>query len=135
MNIANLETYYGQDLGPDEFLLKIRPSSNTGFLTKLTQKGKIPLAFENWGHNKYPTHGLNDKPLQIYVFKEEFNKGWKIHQWRFGQSQNWATMIHPKGFTLEIYLTDLLNIIVNNTVIDGVIQGEFKWENNTLIKK
>ena len=41
----------------------------------------------------------------------------------------------PDGFILEIYLSSYLKIILNNTIINCVLQGEFKWYENTLIKK
>lgn len=125
----------GYQLEEDEYLLKIRNNrdgTKTGFLTKLTQKGELPKAFENW-ENQY-WYGRGEKEVcPIYIHKESFYKGWKLLKWRFGQSQNWATIIHPAGFTLEIYLNQFLEIALNNTIEDGEIQGEFKWENNKLI--
>jgi len=127
----------GENLAEDEFLLKIRPNiqrgeilTPTGFLTKLTQKGAIPKAFESWG-----TTYMDKTPLPTYVFREDFHSGWKIVSWRFGQSQNWATMKHPNGFTVEIYLQQLLEIIQQNTVDAGVLIGEFKWADHKLIKR
>ena len=38
----------GQPLGEEEYLLKIRDGV-TGFMTKLTQKGQLPKAFDDWG--------------------------------------------------------------------------------------
>lgn len=124
------------NLKEDEYLLKIRPNNDgtqTGFLTKLTKKGDLPVAFENWETQGW--YGKENKPnYPITLHKENFSKGWKLLRWRFGQSQNWATVIHPKGFTLEIYLKQFLEIVQENTIVKGEIQGEFKWENNILIK-
>jgi hypothetical protein len=61
--------------------------------------------------------------------------GWKIVKWRFGQSQNWATMKHPEGFTVEIYLQQLLELIQTHTVDAGVLIGKFYWKDNKLIKE
>lgn len=130
-----MKKYTGQPLGENEYLLKIREDKawsnhKTGFLTKLTQKGEIPSSFESWG-TSYP----NFEKLPIFVFEEKFRKGWKLCSWRFGQSQNWASLITPEGFTLEIYLNQFLKIIQENTLVNGEIQGEFMWKKNELIKK
>jgi len=130
----------GYVLEKDEYLLKIRKSDatdgrgsyskiDTGFFSKFTQKGQLPKAFDEWGTNYY-----NREKFPAYIFKETFRSGWKLLSWRFGQSQNWARVIHPEGFTLEIYLQQFLEIMQNNTVIDGEIIGEFKWQDNKLIK-
>jgi len=127
----------GYELKDDEYLLKIRPADQyrskgkkTGFLTKLTQKKAIPKVFAEWNGNWDSKCNLT-----TWVFKEEFRSGWKLHDWRFGKSQNWASLVHPKGFTVEIYLTQLLEIMKSHTVIKGEIQGEFKWQDNKLICK
>lgn len=137
----------GEPLTENEFLLKIRDDKvrkwdrdkgeyidegwvKTGFLSKLTQKGQLPKAFEDWGKT------YNDRtPLQTYVFQEDYASGWKIIKWRFGQSQNWATMRHPQGFTVEIYLQQLLEIIQEHNVDVGVLIGEFRWADHRLHKK
>jgi len=125
----------GIKLEDGQYLLKIRPAdkytSETGFLTKFNKDGSVPKAFKEWGVNRYqPT-----EELPTYVFEETFRKGWKLEKWRFGMSQNWATVIHPEGFTLEIYLSDFLNIAKKNTIKKGEVIGEFKWENHKLVKK
>jgi hypothetical protein len=90
----------------------------------------MPKAFADWGKT------YNDRtPLPTYVFEETFRSGWRILSWRFGQSQNWATMRHPEGFTVEIYLQQLLELIKMNTVDAGVLIGEFKWSDHKLIQK
>lgn len=125
----------GTKLGENQYLLKIKPSdkytSETGFLTKFNKDGSIPKAFKEWRGSRYTVK----EELPIYIFEETFRKGWKLDKWRFGMSQNWATVIHPEGFTVEIYLQDFLNIAKNNTIKKGEIIGEFKWEANKLIKK
>lgn len=129
----------GYVLENEEYLLKIRKSDgsgrgilgnfDTGFFSKFTQKGQFPKAFDEWGTSYY-----QKEKLSTYVFRETFRSGWKLLSWRFGQSQNWARVIHPEGFTLEIYLQQFLEIMQNNTVINGEIQGEFKWQDNKLVK-
>jgi len=113
----------------DNYLLKIRQSDNTGFLSQLTQKGQIPKRFTDWPTNYGPKI---DSP--IYFHTEIFQPNWKIKSFRFGESQNWATLIHPLGFSLEIYMTNLLEIIKTTTIINGQLQGSFKWQNNKLIQ-
>lgn len=125
----------GTKLGENQYLLKIRPAdkytSETGFLVKFNKDGSIPKAFKEWGVSRYqPTEAL-----PTYIFEETFRKGWRLEKWRFGMSQNWATVIHPEGFTVEIYLQDFLNIAKNNIIKKGEIIGEFKWEANKLVKK
>ena len=126
-------------LKENEYLLKIRPSQEsypnppTGFLAKYTQKGELQKSFDDWGVNIYPGRPIPD-PLPIALHTEVFKSGWKLFGWRFGKSQNWAEMVHPDGFILEIYLTNFLDIVQENVITFGVLEGEFKWEKNKLIK-
>ena len=134
-------------LGEDEYLLKIREykvsdETATGFLTKLTQKYQIPKAFESWGDitifGDYTTGTrplISTTKLPIYVFKETFRSGWKLYRWRFGESQNWASLIHPEGFTVEVKLHKLLETFKVCDVIKGELQGEYMWTYGELIKK
>jgi hypothetical protein len=83
----------GYQLKENEYLLKIRPASRwhslpTGFLSKLTKKGEIPKAFTEWSTERH-WHGgkLIIKAIEeIYVVTEDFKAGWKLIEWRFGQS-------------------------------------------------
>lgn len=135
--MTNLPIYIpGQILNENEYLLKVRPRNkysicDTGFFSKLTQKNVIPKPFDDWNYNEH----YDKTKLPIYVYTEEFKSGWKLFSWRFGKSQNWAIIIHPEGFTLEIYLNQFLDVIKDCTIINGEIIGEFKWEENRLIKK
>lgn len=144
MILGTYDETYGELL-EDQWLLKLREDSvlewngkehvaketfKTGFLTKLTQKGKVPVKFEDWGKTY-----TDRTPLPTYVWQESFRSGWKLKSWRIGQSQEWAVVKSPEGFTLEIYLTNFLEIVLNESVDQGVIVGEFKWESNKLIKK
>lgn len=134
-------------LGEDEYILKIREygvSDETpwGFLTKLTQKNQIPKAFESWGDvHKFGDYSTGMRPListtklPVYVFKETFRSGWKLLGWRFGESQNWASLIHPEGFIVEVKLNKLLETFKVSVLIKGELQGEYKWTYGELIKK
>lgn len=137
----------GYELKEDEYLFKIRyqhENVDTGFLTKFNQNGSIPIAFKDWGVSVYWDTGdslpsqhnrVETKMPKIYVFKEEFRSGWKLNSWRFGKSRNWVSLIHPEGFTLEIHLSKFLNIVKDNIIINGEIQGKFKWIYSDLIRK
>lgn len=121
-------------LEEDEYLLKIRSGYagdiNTGYMTKLTKKKEIPLNFLKWGD-----WGDRKANYPIYVIKEEFRSGWKINDFRQGQSVIWGELIHPFGFTLEVYLEDLIHVIKTHTIVNGEIIGEFKWHDKSLVKK
>lgn len=127
----------GELLAEDEFLLKTVTTSYgkykffKGFLTKLTQKNEVPKSLLNW-HTKDP---ITHNPVEIFIVKETFKSGWKINDYRPGQSQNWAELIHPDGYTIEIYLDDFFKIIKENNVLGGEIIGKFKWNNHKLIKE
>lgn len=124
----------GYQLKENEYLLKI--CENGGFLTKFNKDGSIPKAFKDWGNipERWRVKNKTYVDLQIFIFEENFNEGWRIDSWRFGESQNWAKVLHPSGFLIEIYLQQLLEIIMTNTIIDGLIIGKFKWQNHKLIK-
>lgn len=122
-------------LAEDELLLKVRPDG-IGFLTKLTQKNKLPVAFEQWDARHLRRDG-NDFGFvphpPIYLVKETFRSGWKVCSWRFGQSQNWAKVQHPDGYQVEIYLSQLLDVMLETTVVEGELVGEYKWEDHELV--
>jgi hypothetical protein len=137
----------GEPLAENEYMLKLRDDKKrqwntethsfsdwehhkTGFLSKLTQKGQMPKAFTEWG-KPY----MNAEPTHTYVFQEYPRSGWKIVSWRFGQSQNWATVRHPEGFNIEIYLQQLLEVIQKNNIEAGVLIGKFYWKDNKLFKE
>ncbi len=125
----------GDKLAENEYLLKIRMNQDdlTGFLTKFNQNGTIPKAFLEW--DVYSYRNRPQEPLKTYIFEETFRPGWRLNSYRFGKSQNWAEMKHPEGFTVEIYLTNLLDLIHLNTFKNGELIGNFKWEANKLIKE
>lgn len=135
-----IEYKEGYELKEDEYLLKIvrnvwNDGSGKGFMTKFNKDGTVPVSFKNWPVRRYFGNSPADWDHPVYIHKEEFAEGWRIMSWRFGQSQNWASLVHPKGFTVEIYLTQLLEIVKSHTVIKGEIQGEFMWQDHKLISK
>jgi len=145
----------GYKLAENEWLLKIRPGDelmdgtfepSTGFYAKLNKDGSLQKSFLEWGESyKWDYSGctlVSGSPrkklltsLPIYVVEEKFRSGWKLYEWRFGQSQNWASLIHPDGYTLEVYLSKFLAIIKNHTLVNGELKYDlFKWDKHTLIK-
>ena len=44
-------------------------------------------------------------------------------------------LLHPDNYTVEIYMNSLIDLISTNTIINGEIQGEFKWKEKNLEKK
>ncbi len=113
-------------LGENEYLLKIYKGNhhrgipfNTGYMTKLTQKGEMPKPFKEW----------YDVP--VYVVEETFQSGWILVSHRFGESQNWAVLLHPLEFTIEIHLTNFLELCQEITVTGGILLGRFKFNPQT----
>ena len=121
----------GSPLLDDEFLLKFNKGSERipgkGFMTKLNQTGTIPKPFLDWNKNG---------DLEIFVIKEEYRTGWKIEGFRRGQSTDWVELVHPFGFTVEIYCDrEFENQLKTLDISQGNIIGEFKWNNRRLLKK
>lgn len=100
------------------------------FLTKLTQKGQLPVKFADWGKS-YPKY----EPPITYVWQETFRSGWRLQSWRIGMSQEWAVIQNPEGYELEIYLDNFLELVKENTIECGMLIGKFKWSHNKLIKE
>lgn len=134
---------YDETYGPlleDQWLLKLREGSHkTGFLSKLTQKGALPVKFEDWNstqsYNQETRKWDVAKDTTVYVWQETYRSGWALKRWRIGKSQEWAVMQHPEGFLLEIYLSNFLEVSKQDTVDFGVLRGEYKWEDNKLIRR
>jgi hypothetical protein len=126
----------GYELKEDEYLLKVRDHEDdnpTGFMTKFNKDGSMPKAFLEWGRSWYDK---DREPETIYLFKEEFKKGWKFVDFRIGKSQSWAEMVHPLGFTVEIYLEQIPELLLSYDLKKGgIIQGTFKWEGKRLIEQ
>lgn len=146
MIVNTYGSHFGE-LTEDQWLMKLRPetewddeestsiqsSEKTAFLTKLTQKGEIPKKFLDWGRTYY--NGKKIPCNVIYVFQESFRTGWRLIDFRIGKSQQWAIIKNPEGFRIEIYLSDLKNHILNDTLNNGVLMGSYKWVDNKLIRK
>lgn len=125
-------------LKDDEYLLRVE--DGTGFLSKLNKDGSIGKNFIKW--NNYGSGWGDDKKmpksekeLDIMVHEETFSKGWKFVSFRGGESQDWGILKHPLGFKLEVYIEGLIKLIQSSTIIDGELQGNFKWSYSKLIKE
>lgn len=118
--------YSGELLGLDDYLLKLDTTNNVGFLSKTNKDGSIPKNFQSW---------RNYQDIETCLFKEIYRSGWKIISCRFWESQGLVRVIHPLGFQLEIYMTNFFELLQNNKIINGVLQGKFKWYKSTLIRE
>lgn len=134
-------------LAENEWLLKRHnygQGVTKGFMSKFTLKGVLPKPFHEWGtvsdfqaprpigwtyKDGYPVKST----LPIFIIEEIPREGWSIYDYRIGKSQEWATMLHPLGFTIEIYLTNLLELIPKITITKGVLEGKFYWNTKKLI--
>jgi hypothetical protein len=129
----------GDTLQEGQYFLKIIPKEHNwtkmdkGFLTKLTKTKTFPLKFVDWKYYDYTLQKAIDP--DIYIFDEYYREGWKLIDHREGASQNWITILHPEGFTVEIYLNDFLDLCKSEVLINGIIQGKFKWQDHKLIKE
>lgn len=128
--IYNIEKF--EKLEKNQFMLKC--VDGVGFMSKHTQKGELPKSFSDWNDEECRHKDKNySKPI-IYLMEEFPREGWKISNWRFGMSQNWAVLRHPLGFTIEVYLKNLLELLRTITVVNCELQGKFYWEGHTLYK-
>jgi hypothetical protein len=107
-----------------EKLLKLDYNRGLGFLTDLTKDGSVNLDFLK--HNS---------ELPIYVFEETFRKSWKVLNNYRGGSQDWCRVLHPLGFILEIQMTNFIEILKNDTCINGELQGFYRFHKNQLIRE
>jgi hypothetical protein len=131
----------GYELKENEYMLKLAPPKyngylggddpSVGFITKYNKDGSVPVSFTKW-NSDYHTK----EELDIFIHTEDYRRGWKIHDWRFGMSQNWTKLIHPDGFILEVRMErKFLKIIKTHTIKNGEIDGSFKWEDRELIER
>lgn len=120
-----MRDYNGEKLKDDEWLLKVK-EDGTGFMTKLTKKGEIPVAFSDFSEG-YPKY----EEIPIKVIVETYSDGWWIKGFRSGKSQNWVKIIHPQGFIVEIYASDFFNNVIKNC-IGAWVHKKCKWIGNKL---
>ena len=134
-NFEKLPIWNPENLVLDEnqWLLKVRAGNLTGFASKLTQKKVLAKTFDEWGISHW--RPIEDYPkLPIYLLTETYRSGWRFVNVRCGKSQEWAILMHPLGFTLEIYLTNFIKLILKETLVNGELVGEYMWKDNKLIK-
>lgn len=134
----------GDVLAEDEYLL--RTCNGTGYLCKLNKNGSLKKNFLKWcnspkwipsAHHEYGGFYVDQAQdeLDIRIHKEEFASGWEFVSFRGGESQDWAILMHPEGFLLEVYIHTLIDMIGKITIKKGVLQGKFKWSYSKLIKE
>lgn len=85
------------------------------FLVKLEIQNQKQLEIIGNGYN-YENGIKIDTKIQIHI--ETFRKGWKIKDFRYGKSQNWAKVSSPEGWVVEIYLDHFLDLFVENLLRD-----------------
>lgn len=122
------------NLEKDQWLLKVAVDNyepnplrrKVGFLTKPTKTGNLPVAFADW--RKYQVSP------EYKIHKEEFNSGWKVIGYRRGASQDWCVLLHPKGFTLEVYMVDFIHKVSSGviSIYCGEIREKCKWIGNNI---
>jgi hypothetical protein len=78
-------------------------------------------------HTKNPSSTRGSAKPQ--VVKNELLEGFKfegaVSRWRTGNK--WFEINDPRGFTLQISAANLADIILNCTIINGVLQGKYVW--------
>jgi hypothetical protein len=77
---------------------------------------------------------MSDK-VPIYVVEEVFRSGWKLYGYRWGTSRNWAVLMHLLGYTVEIYMSEYLELLKSAGSVNGELIGEYKWNPYKLTKK
>jgi len=106
-------------LEDNEYLLKIN-SGGTAFMTKKNKSGTIPVAWLNWENYRNNNH-------KTYIIKESFRKGWKLTGHRLGQSQAWARVTHPFGFTMEVNLAGIIDTLQKSEFAYGEFMVSMKY--------
>ena len=84
-----------------------------GIMSKTNKNGTIPKIFDDFGDE-----------LDIYILDEYYRDGWKFYDARKtgqGDGITWVALIHPEGFTVEIRASDLLDLLMELKIENGVI--------------
>lgn len=87
---------------------------------------------DNWASNA-------SKSGQGQVYDNKPMTGFEIVSWagRYTTENKVARVYDPRGFELEIYIPNLLDLILNTTMVNGVIKDELVWirdgANNRLV--
>lgn len=119
------------ELEENEYLFKMRERDSMGFLAKPNKGDKLPpKKFRDWGH-RY----CDDKrePCQIFIVEQTLCKGWKVEDYRRGESADWVRVIHPDGYKLEIKTVDFFfDLLPNININRGKIKEPLIWKNGEL---
>lgn len=129
----------GDSLGDNEYLLRVE--DDIGYLSKLNKDGSVSKNFIKWRNygvwnsKTSKTEITKESELDIMIHRESFSSGWKFVSFRGGESQDWAVLKHPLGFEVEVYIHTFIDMIQDHTIINGVLQGQFKWSYSKLVCK
>jgi hypothetical protein len=129
MRVFNNET----ELLDNEYLLKL--SGGKGFLTKLNKTNNLPPKnFLTWGVKRKHIAGdyvvVEDPTIEIV--EQNLCKGWKIGDYRRGESADWTVVIHPQGYSLEIKTKDFMELIPKVDIQKGIIAQALRWDREIL---
>lgn len=118
----------GYILQENEYLAKFSDINASqpcyGFLSKYTLKGEIPKNFLSW----------RNFSREIFIHQEVFKCGWKFLRARFGESQNWAVLVHPDNFLIEVYMENFIELLKTTTMVNCELIGNFMWKDKKLVK-
>jgi len=82
------------------------------------------------GQSVWVEHPAEPAKLQPLIFDNELIEGFKITDFatRYSTSNKLIRIADPRGFELEISVANLLEVIENITIVNGVLVGKFKWD-------
>lgn len=114
-----------QEIVPMKWLVGIRSRSQEdklAYFTYLEKNGKInsETSWQNW----------RDKKIKAIEFNNDLIDGWKIDNdfnQRYGQSnRKLFIIVEPRtGYMFELDVRDILPMLQNIKIVDGVIQGKY----------
>ncbi len=98
--------------------------------TVRTETGKM-LSYEygNGNTKEYPEVIVSHPPGKTYDLKNTWRTGFAFSEVRsrYSTDNKVYQIKDPLGFTLEVYSENLAELLLDGTIVDGVIQGEHTW--------
>ena len=91
-------------------------------MSKFTQKGELPVAFENC---------VKKTQNQMFsVIDNQPEKGWKIDGVREGTSQTWMRVKSPDGLIFETRMRETINDLISKkyNIVNGVFDKPLKFD-------
>jgi len=85
-------------------------------------------SIHKWCHGRYNRAKMDDT-WQPVIVKNEPTFGMKIAGCvsRYSTSNKWFEVVDPRGFKLQISTSDLLALMSESTIVNGIIQEECVW--------